>query len=169
MTMESETIKPSAESPLWRSCIGGISGAAGREVRTPALRGGVRVQRCCSRGIGPNYTSDLIPGPGILVPHNGPKREREKKSHHNTPKCMMMRLEPGIPLSTGRSHICPKAASLGRGVPPGPLMNCTLRKTSQPHLEVARGNLLSEEQSSLSAYRSQHQPSSCLIQGLGTV
>ena len=54
-------------------------GSAGTQVRPPAWRNGLRIQPCRSCGLGHNYGSDLISGPGTPYALEWPRKEKKKK------------------------------------------------------------------------------------------
>ena len=63
------------------------------EVPVPSLAqwGGLRIQHCCSCGIGHSSGSDSIPGPGISICHScGRKRRRRRKKKDFSQKWLLL-------------------------------------------------------------------------------
>ena len=54
-------------------------GSAGAQVQSLAWLSGLRIQCCCSCGLGCNYSSDLIPGWGTPYAAGRPKKGKKKK------------------------------------------------------------------------------------------
>ena len=51
-------------------------GSTGLQVQSLALHSGLRIQYCCSCGLGGNCGSDLIPDPGAPYASGWPKKEK---------------------------------------------------------------------------------------------
>ena len=54
--------KGKKELLLWYNGIGGVLGATGMWVPSPAWHSGLGIRGCCSCSLGGNYGSDLSPG-----------------------------------------------------------------------------------------------------------
>lgn len=73
----------SQEFPLW---VRGLKRQlVSMEVPVPSLAhcSGLRIQRCCSCGVGHSYGLYLIASPGISICHGEAKNKKEKRPHHH--------------------------------------------------------------------------------------
>ena len=56
-------------------------GSNGIQAWFPARHSGLRIQHCCSCGLGHNYRSDLILGLGTPLASGWPKKKKQKKKY----------------------------------------------------------------------------------------
>ena len=74
---------PSRKFPLWRSRLIILLVPVEMPVRS-AGHSRLRIQHCCSCGVGCSSGSDLIPGPGNFhMPWGWPKKKKKKKIWHS--------------------------------------------------------------------------------------
>ena len=64
------------EFPLWRKGISGVLGALGCRFDPRAWRSGLRIQCCCSYGLGHHCSLDPIPGRGTPYATGQPKNKK---------------------------------------------------------------------------------------------
>ena len=64
------------EFQLWCNRMDGVFAAAGTQVRSLALHSGLRIQHCCSCGIGCNSSLDPFPGMGTPYALGQPKKKK---------------------------------------------------------------------------------------------